>query len=106
MTAQVAAELLIEAVCRAIHIPHLGAPPGANVLDGEARHAALPLDFFGCLRVSEGAEMNEPPHIPVVVTEAGLRHPWPEVQDVLGGESWLVVVIGAIVRPIEVVIGI
>src|SRR5262245_6169328 len=110
MAAQVAADLLIEAVGRALHIPDLCAPPGAKglggALDGESRNPALPLNLFRRLRVCEGEELVEPQHILVVVTEAGLRDPRPAAQRVLGCETLLVVVVGAVVSPVEVRSGI
>src|SRR5262249_17764348 len=67
---------------------------------------ALPLNPLWRLRILEGEELVKPLHILVVVAEASFRNPWTAAEHVLGGETLLVVVIGAVIRPIEIESGI
>src|SRR4030095_13078860 len=97
VTAHVAADFLIEAVGLAFHIPDLGAPPPADILDGEPCDPALPLDSFLRLRIFKVEELSQPQHVRTVITEAGLRHPRPAVEYILEGEAILRVIKGAIV---------
>src|SRR5437867_4621860 len=102
MLSHVAADFLIQAVSRTVHLPDLCAAPASDAINGQSRNPALPFDSFILTRVLECKELIQPLHICMVVTKARFRNPSRAPEHVLEGEAILGVIIGAIIAPIQI----